>query len=198
VDTYDLDDVRGTDDPGRAVGRRSRRTWWWSIAVVLLLVIAAAGFVREEQARGREFDALLAQVTQAQSAVQYSDARLAAIVQYTSPQLLSARAPARVRASLAALVQQAAAGRVAPMQAQRNRVATRSTGRWHPVDGRARDAYLAYLDDRIAFLKAAADDLDVLFKPQPNGPRLRAAARKALLAASPDRAATQRIRALLP
>ena len=204
MDTYDLDDPEveadrngpGTDPASRSGRSRSRSVWWGAAGLVLLLV-AGMGFGHDERTRAREFDALMEQVTQGQSAVRYTDARIQAITAYVSPQLLSARAPASVRAGLGTIVQQVAAGRIAPMQAHRDDVAALSVARWHGAQRRAQAAYLAYLDDRIEFARAVSADVDALFRSRPApSPRL-AEARKALLAVSPDPSAASQVRDLL-
>jgi hypothetical protein len=197
VDSYDLDDDPAGPGPVAAPTRRARLTRWWPALVVLVMVSAIALYGVDQRDRDRELTALLAQVEQGQAALRYSDARVQAMVQYTSPQLLSARAPDRVRASLRAVVQQAAADRLQPMSRRRDALAQLSVTGRHTDLYRARAAYLAYLDERIAGLRAVSADLRVLYQPQPRAQRLLTEARNALLrATSADRSAA-RIRELL-
>ena len=203
MDTYDLDEDPPVDDakPSRRSGGRlgtTRQRWWAGLLVALLVVTAAGATELDQRDRNREFAALLGQVSRAQSAVRYSDARIQSMVQYTSPQLTSARAPDRVRASLRQLVQQTAADRVAPLRIRREAIARLSVSRWHGEQRRARDTYLAYLDGRIAFLQAVAADLRALYRPHWELSWQLTAARVALLKVSPDGPSSNRIRELLP
>lgn len=203
MDTYDLDqDPPGDDaEPSGPAGGRlgtTRQRWWAGLLVALLVVTVAGATELDQRDRNREFAVLLGQVSRAQSAVRYSDARIQSMVQYTSPQLTSARAPDRVRASLRQLVQQTAADRVAPLRIRRDAVARLSVRRWHGEQRRARDTYLAYLDGRIAFLQAVAADLRALYRPHWELSWQQTAARTALLKVSPDGPSSNRIRELLP
>ena len=198
VDTYDLDDDLARPGPEAPVEHRSRFARRWPAFVVLLMVIAVALFATDQRNRDHELDALLSRVERGQSAVRYTDAQIQAMVQYTSPHLLSARAPSRVRASLRAVVQKTAADRLEPMQGRRDAVAEVSISGWHRDLRRAQAAYLAYLDERIAVLRAVATNLRALYQPQPAVQRLLAEARAALLTASSDTAATKRITDYLP
>jgi hypothetical protein len=196
MDTYDLDEDPG---PANAPGtRHDSRRHWSAVLVVLLVVISSAVAIGVDQRRrAEEFTALVDQVTRGQAAIRYSDARIQSMVQQTSPMLISARAPARVRAGLRQLVQQAAADRVAPTQVRRDAVAGLEVAGWHGEQSRARDAYLEYLDQQIAFLRAVSVDLRTLYRPRVEGGRRLATARQALLEVSPDRPSSDRIRALM-
>jgi hypothetical protein len=205
VDSYDLDDDpeddldrdRGSPAPAAASTRRGRLTRWWPALVVLAVVTAVALYGVDQRDRDRELEALLVQVEQGQAAVRYSDARVQAMVQYTSPQLLSARAPDRVRASLRALVQQAAADRLEPMRRRRDAVAQLPVADRHGELRRARAAYVSYLDERISVLRAVSTDLRALYQPQTKAQRLLTEARADLLAVSSEDGSTERIEQLL-
>jgi hypothetical protein len=198
--TFDLDeespDAVAPGPPGSRGRRGPAGRWWAALAVLLLVVGTAVSTGADQRSRDREFSALIEQVTQGQSALRYSYARVLATVEYTSPQLTSPRTPARVRAGLAQIVQQAAADRVAPMRAHRDAVAGLSIAAWHGRQRRARDAYRTYLDEEIGFLRAVAADLHALYRPRTGDGGL-AAARAALLAVSPDPASSERVRKLL-
>jgi hypothetical protein len=201
MESYDLDEDSGAASvdraaPGVRLARRGlRRRWWVALAgLVLVLVIAPVAVGADERSRGREFDALVHQVTLGQSAVRYSDAGIQSMVQYTSPQLTSARTPANVRASLRKIVQQAAADRLEPMRIRRDAVAGLPVRRWHGEQRQARDAYLAYLDRKIALLRTVSVDLRALYQPHPENERALAVARDALLKLSPDAPSSTRMR----
>lgn len=200
MDTYDLDeaDPATADDPPDH--RRGPQRRWWPAALVVALVIVttAVAIGTDQRGRAREFSALLAQVTRTQASITYSQGQIQAMVGYTSPQLTSARAPASVRAGLRQIVQKAAADRVAPLRTRRAAVADLPVGRWHGRQRRARDAYLAYVDQRLGFVQAVAADLGALYRPDPLAQPVQAAARAALLAVSPNAATSAQIRALLP
>ena len=200
MDTYDLDeaDPATADDPPDH-RRGPQRRWWPAVLVVALVIVTTAVAIGTDQrGRAREFSALLAQVTRTQASITYSQGQIQAMVGYTSPQLTSARAPASVRAGLRQIVQKAAADRVAPLRTRREAVADLPVGRWHGRQRRARDAYLAYVDQRLGFVQAVAADLGALYRPDPLAQPVQAAARAALLAVSPNAATSAQIRALLP
>lgn len=200
IDTYDLDDPapRVPAAAPRRTGPSRRRLAIAAVLVLLLLVVTAGLTGIDQRSRNRKSDALLALVTQGQATVRYSDSRVQALVQYTSPTLLSARAPERVRASLRQVVQQGAAGQLAPLRARRDAVARLEVTHRHGDLRRARAAYLTYLDQRISYLQAVSLDLRTLYRPQPANRQLLVAARDALLAVDSDAASTARIRELLP
>jgi hypothetical protein len=197
VDSYDLDDDLDRPAPAAPAARRNRLTRWWPVLVVLVMVSAIALYGLDQRDRERELDALLVQVERGQAAIRFSDARVQAMVQYASPQLLSARAPERVRASLRAIVQKAAADRLPPMHQRRAAVARLSVAGWHTDVRRARAAYLAYVDERIAVLLAVSANLRALYQSQPQAQRLLTEARSALLMVVSEDRSAERIRQLL-
>jgi Tfp pilus assembly protein PilX len=190
----DLDDEPDRPDPSPRGRLRGRAVALLVVALLVVVTAVVAGV--DQRNRSREFEALLSQMTQAQSAIQYSYGRIQAMVQYTSPQLTSPGSPERVRAGLRQIVQQAVAERVPLLHRRRAAVAELSPAFWHGDQRRAQDACLAYLDQQIDFLQSATTDLRVLYRSPSQQPR--AAARAALLAVSPDAATSTRIRLLLP
>ncbi len=185
------------DQPADPVEQPARRRPWRRIgAVVLLILVAVALFSADQRSRQAEFARLFAQVQGSQGSIVYADRQVAGVVQYTSPQLTSASAPAPVRASLSKIVRETAAAQVGELQLYRERIAALTPLRWHPEHRRARDAYLAFLDDRINHLLGVAVNLDELYRPQPQRAVLLAAARRALIAAT-DGSTADRVRNLL-
>ncbi len=185
------------DQPADPVEQPARRRPWRRIgAVVLLILVAVALFSADQRSRQAEFARLFAQVQGSQGSIVYADRQVAGVVQYTSPQLTSASAPAPVRASLSKIVRETAAAQVGELQLYRERIAALTPLRWHPEQRRARDAYLAFLDDRINHLLGVAVNLDELYRPQPQRAVLLAAARRALIAAT-DGSTADRVRNLL-
>ena len=85
----------------RPAGRTAARL----LAVALLVLLGVA----DAQARRLEVDALVERAREGQATVAFADRRLAATVQYASPQLTSPTAPLAVRADLQALVRREAA-----------------------------------------------------------------------------------------
>jgi hypothetical protein len=200
MDTYDLDDDFDLDHgpaATRPVAPTAWRSHWW-VALVVLVVLALAGlYLTDQHSRNREFGALIGQVQQSQSTIGYADRRIEAMVAYTSPQLLSATAPERVRASLRRLVQQTADQQIASIQARRAAVARLKMARWHPSQRSAQRAYLAYLDYRIGYLRAIAKNVRTLYQPQPEDARRLDAARQALLAIAPSLQESDQVQRLL-
>jgi hypothetical protein len=164
------------------------------VGLALLALLATAAVVADDVARGREADALVTRAATAQEAVRYADSRVAATVAYTMPLLESAAQPASVRAGLARLVEQEAAGQVPPVQRQRAAVAAVRVLPWHDPQRRARALLLRYLDARVQRLQAAAQDARVLFREDPEPAARLDAARDALAEVADE----QRARSALP
>ena len=143
----------------RPAGRPAARL----LAVALLVLLGVA----DAQARRLEVDALVERARQGQATVAFADRRLAATVQYASPQLTSPTAPLAVRADLQALVRREAAGQVVRLQGRRDEVARTPVAPWHRSVRRARAAYLWHLDARVARLAAASTDLSTLYERRP-------------------------------
>ena len=175
------------DQPAEPIERPTpRRSWRWITLVVLLVLVAVALFSADQRSRTAEFDRLLDQVQRSQESIGYANRQVIGVVQYTSPQLTSASAPAKVRASLSKIIQETAAAQVGELQVRRAAIAALTPLRWHPEQLRARNAYLAWLDYQINHLLGIAVDLDELYQPQPQKAVLLATARRTLLAATGD------------
>ena len=152
------------------------------LGAVLVLLLVGDG-----AARRLEADALLDRARDGQATVAFVDRRLAATVQYASPQLTSPTAPAAVRDDLQALVRREAAGQVADLQRSRDQAEGSPVLPWHRTHRRARAAYVAHLDARLAWLRAVSQDLSPLFARQPGLQEQLETARAALVAAVGDR-----------
>lgn len=163
----------GRAQPVRTVPVRTR------LLVVAVLALLAVG---DAQARRLEVDALLERARQGQATVVFADRRLAATVQYASPQLTSPTAPAAVRADLSALVRREAAGQVPALQRRRDAAAGTPVAPWHRATLRARAAYVRHLEARLARLQAASADLSSLYVRRPGLAERRQEARDALTA----------------
>ena len=144
----------GTVGAVRTVPTRTR------LLVVAVLALLAVG---DASARRLEVDALLERAGQGQATVAFADRRLAATVQYASPQLASPTAPAAVRADLQALVRREAAGQVPGLQRRRDEAAGTPVAPWHRATLRARAAYVRHLEARLARLEAASTELSTLY-----------------------------------
>lgn len=187
----------GSAGPGSAGRGSAAQVPRWLLPAVLLTIVAAVLVGLDQRERGREAEVLLTRVTTAQSSIRYADARVRSMVAYTSPQLLSATAPDRVRASLRSLVMEAAAQQLGTLRERRQAVAAVPVAAWHGGLREARDAYLDYLDERIAVLQEISVDLRALYRSHPESSRLLLAARSALLAISPDAESTAQVSKLL-
>ena len=150
-----------TGGRGHQVSRVPTRT---RVLVVAVLALLAVGDV---QARRLEVDGLLERARQGQATVAFADRRVAATVQYASPQLTSPTAPVAVRADLQALVRREAAGQVPALQRRRDQAAGTPVAPWHRATLRARAAYVRHLDARLARLEAATTDLSTLYVRRP-------------------------------
>lgn len=158
-----------------------------SLSVRLLLgAVLVLLLVGDGAARWLEADALLERAREGQATVAFAERRLTAIVQYASPQLTSPTVPAAVRADLQALVRREAAGQVGGLQRRRDRASRSPVLPWHRTHRRARTAYVAHLDARLAWLRAVSQDLSALYARQPGLEEQLQAARAALAAAVGD------------
>ena len=146
---------------GHPVGRLPAPARLLLVAVLVLLGVG------DLQARRLEVDGLLERVRQGQATVAFADRRLAATVQYASPQLTSPTVPIAVRTDLQALVRREAAGQVPALQRRRDEAAAAPIAPWHRAAHRAREAYVLHLDARLARLEAATTDLSTLYVRQP-------------------------------
>ncbi len=158
---------------------------------LLLLVPAAllsAALLLDRQG-DREVSALLDRAETGAAAVEYADGRVAGLVRYAAPALLSAQVDARVRSGLEDLVRAEAAGQVDDLRAERDAAAAVRVLPWHGRQRAARDRWVDYLDARVAYLEAVAADFDELYRPHPELLRARAAAGRAYRAVAPDEGA---------
>ena len=147
--------------PERAPSRRR------AAAVVLLLVLALAAVLTDRWAAAREVDTLVARAQAGRSAVTYADRRVWAVLSYASPALQSPDVDPAVRASVADLVRQAAADRVAGVERTADAARGLRVLPWHRDVRQARAGLAGYLDAEAARLRAVAADLDALRAPHP-------------------------------
>ena len=164
--------------------RPSRRTTTAIGAALLLIAVLLAGAAADRWQREREVDQLLARAGAAQGTISYADQRIAGTLSYVSPQIRQPSAPARVRASLRAIVQEEAAGQLSALKADRTAMAETWIIRWHDEQRTARRAYVDYLDARLGYFEAVAGDLAELSVPRPELAARHEAARSALAAAA--------------
>jgi sensor c-di-GMP phosphodiesterase-like protein len=122
-----------------------------------LLVLVGAVIAHNVQSR-REQDALRTCVTQAQGDLRHLLDKAHGTEEYAGRLRTSPTTPAPVRASLSALVTATVADELPLLRADR-RDCDFWTLPWH---GRERDAYVGYLDARLAQLQAATTDIDAL------------------------------------
>jgi hypothetical protein len=154
-----------------------------SLLLVLALVLGVAGHLLDAAVRGQEADRLLAQAQAGQEQITYSDRRVAATVAYTSPLLLGAAVPVRVRDGLQRLVSEAADGQLAAVRRERGRAAAAPVLPWHRDGVAARTALVRYLDGELSYLGSLATGSDALFVAHPELAQLRAGARDATVRA---------------
>jgi hypothetical protein len=138
------------------------------IALLVVLVIA-----HNVQSR-REQDALARCVTEAQGDLKHLLDKAYGTEQYAGPLRTSPTTPARVRASLDALVTGSVADELPTLRADRQDCEFWALP-WH---GSERDAYVRYLDARLAQLQLATTDVGALHTDP--AARARAAAQEAL------------------
>ena len=157
-----------------------------------LLVLVLAGYLLDGQLHDRELSRLLDRIGAAESTATYAEHRVAATVQYASPQLTSADVPPPVRRSLEQLVEAEAAGQVPVLQRAGDAAAGTTVLPWHRDVRTARDRYRSYAAHRLAVLRAGALDLGALRSPHPELDDERAAVRAALTAAGASAAEVTR------
>ena len=146
----------GSAEPHR---RWSRRRWLALVVVVTLVALTTAA---DRWVHAREVRVARANLALAQLTADHADGLLQSTFQYSSPLIVSTRASDEVRAGLRALVMQAAADGAAELRAVRTSVAETSALPWHTDVRRSREATLAFLDAKIAFLAAGARDYNQL------------------------------------
>ena len=134
---------------------------------MVVLVLGVLGYAADSFLEQREADRLVARVGEVQSQIGYSQHRILSTVDYTRPLLFGASVTPTVQRGLEKLIEDTAAGQVPPLQRQRDRVANTTVLPWHRARQRARTALLAYLDVRIAYLRAVATEVDALYREHP-------------------------------
>jgi hypothetical protein len=139
--------------------RWSRRRWLAAVAVVALLALATAAdrWVHADEVRVTRANLALAQLT-----ADHADGLIQSTFQYSSPLIVSTRASDQVRAGLRALVMQSAADGAAELRTMRSSVMASRVLPWHGDVRRSREATLAFLDAKIAFLTAGSRDYNAL------------------------------------
>jgi hypothetical protein len=142
----------------------SRRRWLAVAAAVALLAIAIA---TDRWVHAGEVRSARANLAAAEQAADHADGLLQSTFQYSSPLIVSTRASDSVRSALRALVMQAAADGAAELRAVRTSVAGTSVLPWHSDVWRSREATLAFLDAKIAFLAAGSRDYSRLDEAPP-------------------------------
>jgi hypothetical protein len=153
-----MSDVIGRADPDfrdRDRGGLLGRARLVGTATVIVVVLAASGSWADRLARNHEFDALTTTIDSSQQSVSFDVQQLVSTRSYTMP-LLVTSSSATVRAGLAKLIDQAAKDRLVDLQAQRRRVDGVFIVSWHHAERKARAAYVAYLDARIAIMASMA------------------------------------------
>lgn len=155
------------------------RRRWPALLVAAALVLGLGGVRADAALAEREVDELLARVDAGLSTVAYTERRIQGIVRYFSPAVVSPRVEARVRDSLQGIVREEAGGQVAAVQRQRDAALAVRVLPWHTAHRRARDRWVAYLDERIAYLQEVSAQFRRLYQPRPEQERALAAAREA-------------------
>lgn len=146
----------GSAEPPRRWSLR-RRLVVAAVVGLLALAVGADRWVDADEVRTAR-----ANLAAAEQAADHADGLLQSTFQYSSPLIVSTRASDEVRAGLRALVRQAAADGAAELRAVRTSVAGTRVLPWHTDVRRSREATLAFLDAKIAFLAAGASDYNQL------------------------------------
>jgi hypothetical protein len=146
----------GPAEPARRWTRR-RRLAVGAAVVLLAVAVAADRWVHAGEVRSAR-----ANLAAAEQAADHADGLLQSTFQYTSPLIVSTRASDQVRAGLRALVMQSAADGAAELRAVRRSVTASRVLPWHGDVRRSKEATLAFLDAKIAFLAAGSRDYNAL------------------------------------
>ena len=146
----------GSAEPHR---RWSRRRW---LALVVVVTLVALTTVADRWVHTREVRVARANLALAQLTADHADGLIQSTFQYSSPLIVSTRASDEVRAGLRALVMQAASDGAAELRAVRTSVAATRALPWDRDVVQSREATLAFLDAKIAFLAAGANDYNQL------------------------------------
>lgn len=139
--------------------RWSRRRWLAVAAAVALLAVAV---VADRRTHADEVRVARANLALAQLTADHADGLIQSTFQYSSPLIVSTRASDQVRAGLRALVMQAAGQGAAELRTVRASVSASRVLPWHSDVRRSKEATLAFLDAKIAFLAAGASDYNQL------------------------------------
>jgi hypothetical protein len=163
--------------------------------VVAAALLAAGAWSLDHARRASEFDALTGCVQAGEAAATYVSLRIWARADYIRPAVF--RLSPDLRAGLYGLVGEAAAAGTPVLVQARDGCRAQRPQRWHTALGRARTAYLAYLDARLDVDRAMARDGSQVYVQHPELADLHDRAVSALVAAAPDAEAARRARALL-
>lgn len=176
---------------------RITRRWPW-VAVVVAAGLLAVGAAADGPLRDRESAALIDRVASAEGVVTAAEDLVVSRVRYASPLLTSASVEPSLRADLEDVVSEAAAEGEAAVAAARADAAGVTVLPWHSDLADARAAYVSYLDQRLAELRAVAADAGARAGLDgPAGQVQQAAARAALLDAVTDPGAARTLDGLL-
>ena len=171
-----------TETLGSSAEERETRRWPAALAAAVAIVLALAWFADSRMAAG-ERDALATAVRGGGESVSRAEGRIVGMVDYGGPLLSSATVDPQVRSTLLSLVRGAAAEGAVDLRAARDAVADVRIAPWRPDLLTARDAYAAYLADRLSQLDVAAERYPASLPSGGGGSEQRA--REALLAAFP-------------
>jgi len=184
-----LDILEGAAEPEP---RRQVRT----TALLLVAALLAAGtWTVDHTRRVAEFDALTRCVQAGETAATYASLRIWARADYILPAVF--RLSPDQRAGLLTLVSEAATADTPQLVKAREGCRVEHPQPWHTALGRARTAYLAYIDARLDVDRAIAGDGSQVYVQHPDLDDLHDRAVSALVAAAPDAEAARRVRSLL-
>lgn len=163
--------------PEEITGGREPRRWLRPVGV-LVAVALVVGFVADRLVRDNERDALRRCVVEAEADFDDLAYRTAGLEIYIASAVDRPDVSPAVRASLRGIVQETVLRGLPPLY--RDQVRCMSVRAWHPVMKAGRDAYLGYLEERLAQVRRAVEDIDALHVRLPEVTSARARARAAL------------------
>lgn len=184
-----LDILEGAAEPEP---RRRVRT---AALLVVAALLAAGAWSVDHTRRVAEFNALTGCVQAGETAATSVSLSIWARADYILPAVF--RLSPDLRAGLFELVGEAAAAGTPPLVDAREGCRADRPQRWHTSLGRARTAYLAYLNARLNVDRAIARDGSQVYVQHPELADLHDRAVNALVAAAPDAEAARRARSLL-